>query len=180
MRNVPVLQLNADHRPLTVMPLSVLELRDAIKLIYENNACVVAEYDDYIIRSPSVSIRAPSVIALRRYVRVPRERVPFTRMNVFLRDRFCCQYCEERFSSDWLTFDHVVPQSAGGKTWWDNIVAACEPCNSMKGNRRDMVPLNWPVEPSPLQHTMAKLAEQQHRNIHPSWRAYLFPHEMAA
>ena len=55
-------------------------------------------------------MRLPSVVSLKSYVK-PTRFPAFTRFNVFLRDRFTCQYCGERED---LTFDHVVPRSKGG------------------------------------------------------------------
>src|SRR5262249_27868285 len=94
---------------------------------------VVAEYDQ-VVRSPSVTMRIPSVIVLRDYQPTPK-RVAFTRFNVFLRDRFTCQYCGARHRSADLTFDHVVPRSKGGLTSSENIVAACHACNQGKDDR---------------------------------------------
>ena len=71
--------------------------------------------------SPSFAMRLPSVIALKEYMPAAR-RPAFTRFNVFLRDRFACQYCGERFQAHELTFDHVVPRSRGGRTTWRNVV----------------------------------------------------------
>ena len=73
----------------------------------------------------------PSVIALRQFVR-PSEFPAFTRFNVFLRDRFSCQYCG---NEQHLTFDHVTPRRLGGRTTWENILTACAPCNMRKGGR---------------------------------------------
>ena len=53
----------------------------------------------------------------------------FTRFNVFLRDKFSCQYCG---SGEELTFDHLLPRSKGGETNWDNVVTACSACNVKK------------------------------------------------
>jgi len=85
-------------------------------------------------RSPSIEMRLPSVIALKEYVQAARNPA-FTRFNVFLRDRFSCQYCGEPYPSHDLTFDHVVPRSRGGRTVWANVVTACSYCNLLKGNR---------------------------------------------
>ena len=76
-------------------------------------------------------MRLPSVVSLKTYIR-PTRNPAFTRFNVFLRDRFECQYCGD---DDDLTFDHVIPRSRGGRTTWDNVVAACAPCNLSKGGR---------------------------------------------
>ena len=102
-------------------------MADAVRNVYEDKISVVAEYDQ-MVRSPSIAMRLPSVVALREYRPMPT-RVAFTRFNVFLRDRFRCQYCGGAFTAKELTFEHVVPRSLGGKMAWDNIVAACEPCN---------------------------------------------------
>jgi 5-methylcytosine-specific restriction endonuclease McrA len=61
---------------------------------------------------------------------VPTKAVPFTRATLFLRDEFTCQYCGYKGKD--LTFDHVMPKSRGGKTRWDNVVAACQSCNLRK------------------------------------------------
>jgi len=81
-----------------------------------------------------MQIKLPSVIALKEYV--PQMRNPaFTRFNVFLRDRFSCQYCGTGLPASELTFDHVIPRSKGGRTTWTNVVAACSPCNLRKANK---------------------------------------------
>ena len=102
---------------------------------------IVANYDR-AVHSPSVEMKLPSVVSLKTYVK-PSTHPAFTRFNVFLRDRFCCQYCGTRED---LTFDHLLPRSRGGNTTWINVVAACSPCNLKKGNltpdEADMWPRN--------------------------------------
>jgi 5-methylcytosine-specific restriction endonuclease McrA len=92
---------------------------------------IVSHYDR-VVRSPSFAMRLPSVVSLKSYIPAAR-RPAFTRFNVFLRDRFTCQYCNTHASAEDLTFDHVIPKSMGGLTMWENVVAACEPCNLRKG-----------------------------------------------
>jgi len=116
----PALVLNADYQPLSYYPLSVWDWRQAIKAVFLDRVNVVSEYDR-LVRSAHMAIRLPSIIALKTYVRPP-ERPAFTRFNVFLRDGFSCQYCG---STEDLTFDHVIPRSRGGRTTWENVVAAC-------------------------------------------------------
>ncbi|MET4103669.1 5-methylcytosine-specific restriction endonuclease McrA [Roseovarius sp. MBR-78] len=130
LRQFPALVLNADYRPLSYYPLSLWTWQEAIKAVCADRVDIVAQYDHWV-RSPSTEIRIPSVIVLRDYVK-PQKRVAFTRFNLFLRDEFRCQYCGAR---DNLTFDHVVPRARGGRTSWENVVAACSPCNLRKGSR---------------------------------------------
>ncbi len=127
------LVLNADFRPLSYFPLSIWSWQDTVKAVFLDRVSVISEYERKI-HSPSFEMRLPSVIALKEYVPAAR-RPAFTRFNVFLRDRFHCQYCGGDFATNELTFDHVVPKSRGGRTAWTNVVTACSPCNLLKGNQ---------------------------------------------
>jgi 5-methylcytosine-specific restriction endonuclease McrA len=91
--------------------------------------------EDEVIRTPDRRVRIPRVIQLVYYDRVPHREVRFTRRNIFYRDKSRCQYCGKVFPQRELNLDHVVPLSRGGRSAWDNVVAACVPCNSRKGNR---------------------------------------------
>ena len=115
--------LNADFRPLSYFPLSLWPWQDTIKAVFLDRVSVVSQYEREI-HSPSFEMHLPSVIALKEYVPAAR-RPAFTRFNVFLRDRFPCQYCGDGFTAHELTFDHVVPRSRGGRTGWSNVVTAC-------------------------------------------------------
>jgi HNH endonuclease len=108
----PALVLNADFQPLSYFPLSLLHWEDAVKAVVKGTHYVVEEYDR-VVRSPSIEMLLPCVLALRKYRPAPKH-VAFTRFNVFLCDRFRCQYCGGKFSSAELTFDHVLPRSRGG------------------------------------------------------------------
>jgi len=124
------LVLNADYRPLSYLPLSLWSWQEAVKAAYLDRVTIVAEYDE-VVHSPSTEIRIPSVVVLKDYVK-PAKTTAFTRFNLFLRDEFTCQYCGSRGD---LTFDHVIPRARGGKTMWENVVAACGPCNLKKGSK---------------------------------------------
>jgi 5-methylcytosine-specific restriction endonuclease McrA len=128
LKHFPALVLNADYRPLSYYPLSLWPWQEAIKAAVLDRVQIVAEYDQ-VVRSQRQEFRIPSVVVLKDYVK-PQKRVAFTRFNLFLRDEFCCQYCGSRGD---LTFDHVVPRSRGGRTTWQNVVAACSCCNLRKG-----------------------------------------------
>lgn len=100
-------------------------------LVLKEKAEVVAS-NGQVFRSEHVSMDAPSVLRLRRFVRVPyRAQAPLTRRAVFARDEWTCQYCGAPAEN----LDHVVPKSRGGMHTWENVVAACRRCNSRKENR---------------------------------------------
>jgi 5-methylcytosine-specific restriction endonuclease McrA len=129
----PALVLNADYRPLSYFPLSTWSWQDAVKAVFLERVSILSEYEQ-VVHSPSREFPLPSVIALKTYIPATK-RPAFTRFNVFLRDRFSCQYCGEALPAERLTFDHIVPRSRGGRTTWETVVAACSGCNLMKGNR---------------------------------------------
>ncbi len=168
----PALVLNADFRPLSYYPLSLWSWQDAIKAVFLDRVNIVANYEK-AVRSPSFEMLLPSVVSLKTFVK-PSTNPAFTRFNVFLRDRFSCQYCGE---NDDLTFDHLLPRSRGGQTTWINVVAACSPCNLRKGNRTPHEAAMFPAQ-MPFQPTVHHL----HRNgrlfppnyLHESWLDYLY------
>ena len=120
INDCPALVLNADFRPLSYFPLSLWSWQDSVKAVFLDRVNIVSEYER-IVRSPGFAMHLPSVIALKNYIPLSR-RPAFTRFNVFLRDRFVCQYCASALPAAELTFDHVVPRSRGGRTTWQNVV----------------------------------------------------------
>jgi 5-methylcytosine-specific restriction endonuclease McrA len=168
----PALVLNADFRPLSYYPLSLWSWQDAIKAVFLDRVNIVEQYDR-AVHSPSLEMKLPSVVSLKTYVR-PSTHPAFTRFNVFLRDKFSCQYCGSR---DDLTFDHLTPRSRGGHTTWINVVAACSVCNLRKGSMTPAESGMWPSQ-MPFQPSVHHL----HRNgrlfppnyLHESWLDYLY------
>lgn len=168
----PALVLNADFRPLSYYPLSLWHWQDAVKAVFLERVNIVSQYDR-IVHSPSFEFRLPSVVSLKNYVR-PAKYPAFTRFNVFLRDKFTCQYCG---CQEELTFDHVTPRSKGGTTTWKNVVAACSPCNLKKGGKLPKEARMWPN-----QHPVQPTVYQLHANgrlfppnfLHKSWMDYLY------
>jgi 5-methylcytosine-specific restriction endonuclease McrA len=80
-------------------------------------------------------IRVPRVIVLVTFDRMPKRHVRYSRVNVFTRDKYTCQYCGVRPARTELNLDHVVPRSLGGRTTWENVVCSCVDCNRRKGGR---------------------------------------------
>jgi 5-methylcytosine-specific restriction endonuclease McrA len=128
------LLLNSDYQPL-----DVLSWTDALSLLFREKVRVVVSYEDWEVSSPSVTLKVPAVLVLSKYQK-HRPLVRFSRLNVYSRDHFQCQYCgvssktgDIRLRD--LTFDHVIPSSRGGGTSWQNIVTCCERCNRAKADR---------------------------------------------
>ncbi len=172
LRDHPALVLNADYRPLSYFPLSLWPWQEAIKATFLDRVSVVAEYDA-VARSPSRSMRLPSVVVLKDYVK--RARYPaFTRFNLFLRDEFTCQYCGARGE---LTFDHVLPRSRGGRTEWENVVAACGRCNLRKANltpREAGMTLRTPPRRPEAMELQNKGRKFPPNFLHESWLDFLY------
>lgn len=140
--SAPVLVLNAD-----LGPLHRVSLRHAIRMLCRN----VAEIHE---SEPDIRIGVfpmPKVVRLLRYI-APKWRYThgprWSRSGVMTRDRHTCAYCGKAG----LTIDHVLPVSAGGKSTWQNTVAACYDCNQRNGDRTPeqahMVLLWKPAAPS--------------------------------
>lgn len=168
----PALVLNADYRPLSYFPLSLWSWQDSIKAVFLDRVNIVEEYDREI-HSPSLALRLPSVISLKRYIK-PAKYPAFTRFNLFLRDEFSCQYCG---TLEELTFDHLIPRAYGGTTRWDNVITACAPCNLRKGGRdpreANMYPRHKPFRPTAFE--LQKKGQRFPPNfLHDSWRDYLY------
>jgi 5-methylcytosine-specific restriction endonuclease McrA len=172
LKHHPALVLNADYRPLSYYPLSLWPWQDAVKAAFLDRVDIVAEYDE-VVRSPTMTLRIPSVVVLKDYVK-PQKRVAFTRFNLFLRDEFRCQYCGDRTE---LTFDHVVPRASGGRTSWENVVAACAPCNLRKGSK-SLRQVNMALRKPPRRPGAQELLNLGRKfppgHLHESWMDFLY------
>lgn len=117
----------------TYEPLKIISWEDAMHKIVTGDAEIVEE-TDHLIRSAHAEWKLPSVIRqLNKFRR--KGKVQFSRINIYMRDAWTCQYCNNKKATKDLTFDHVLPRAQGGKTSWTNIVTACRPCNSAKEDR---------------------------------------------
>jgi len=166
-----VLVLNADAQPISYLPLSAVQWKEAITYIWLDKCNVLEWYDDWVVRSSSWETRVPAVIILKDMMR-RRRRPRFSKTNLYIRDLYTCQYCNTPYTKQSLTLDHVIPISKGGTTEWNNIVAACNPCNSKKGNRTDIKPKNMPHQPD-YYELVAKRKQLDFDIRHESWRAYI-------
>ena len=123
----PVLVLNANFEPI-----NVCTTRRAIALVLSGKANLVLNGRGEI-KTVSRTFPRPSIIRLQRMVKRPRPIVRLTKREILRRDNYTCQYCGQR--ALYLTIDHVTPRRLGGGHSWENLVAACPPCNHRKGGR---------------------------------------------
>lgn len=140
------LLLNSNYEPISVLPLSVIDWRHAIKLMYLGRVHVLETYPNWIIHSEKLALNVPSVCVTRDYFHY-KQHVKFSRYNLYMRDLFKCQYCDDVFDFDELTIDHVVPRMHGGKSTWENCVTACKSCNHSKGSQTNIKPRIKPYRP---------------------------------
>jgi 5-methylcytosine-specific restriction endonuclease McrA len=131
-------------------PLKVVSWQRAITLLTLGKVEVVEEYD-HEIRSTHLVFKCPAVIRLLGAFKRHKKPVKFSRVNIFARDHYKCQYCGTKGRLADLTYDHVTPKSQGGKTVWNNIVTSCYDCNARKRDRTPeqagMKLLSRPVQP---------------------------------
>jgi len=161
-----VLVLNASYEPI-----HICGARRALSLVVKDTAHV----EHHTGREVYAGIMLPSVIRLKRYRKVPNRVQVLTRKNVLMRDNNTCQYCGVVFVPSELTLDHVMPRSRGGISTWENLVAACGPCNREKADRTPeeaCMPLLRRPRPVTL-HT-ARGILRQHGHSMEAWRPYLF------
>ncbi len=168
MRPFRTLLLNGSYEPL-----STISWQRAITLEFREKVDVVERYDAFV-HSPRSASQLPAVCRLKRYIHVPRHPVRLSREGVLARDGGCCQYCSVRLTRTTFTLDHVLPRSRNGRDTWDNLVAACSPCNRQKGDRTPeeagMALLSTPYRPRWL---AVGRGEQVHIEHHALWEPWL-------
>jgi 5-methylcytosine-specific restriction endonuclease McrA len=113
-------------------PINVCHVHRAFVLVFCGKAEVV-ELAGVVLRTTTRSYDAPSIIRLLHLIKRAHPVAKLTRREIFLRDKFTCQYCG-LYSHD-LTLDHVIPRHRGGQHRWENLVSACRACNHRKGGR---------------------------------------------
>ena len=160
------LVLNAGYEPL-----AVVSFKRALVLVMNEKATIVAADEEHPVWGSDRSWDRPSIIILRRYVRIPSGRnVPVSRRGVLRRDAHRCAYCGGSAN----TIDHVLPRSRGGADSWENLVACCLKCNNLKGDRTPEE-MRWSMRITPRPpHGSTWLLRGVERSM-PDWDEYLAP-----
>lgn len=166
------------HRTLVLSqsyePVNIVSWKQAITLLFLGKVEVVEEYDRDI-KTTSLVIKVPAVVRLLSAFRRVKKPVKFSRINIYGRDKYTCQYCGTKHAIGDLTYDHVVPRSQGGKTTWTNIVTCCEDCNRRKKNQTPeqagMRLLKAPVQPSAAPVLVVAVSRE---SVPDAWRDYMY------
>jgi 5-methylcytosine-specific restriction endonuclease McrA len=145
-------------------PLRIGHWTRAITDLFLGKVEVIEHSRDRTIKTVGRELPMPSVVRVLRVFRRDRQRVKFSRLNIYARDRWTCQFCGQVLPSEDLTFDHVMPRSRGGKTTWENIVTCCVPCNAEKANRTPdqagMALIRRPTKPRWLPYATSKAMDR--------------------
>ncbi|MHB8574916.1 MAG: HNH endonuclease [Dehalococcoidia bacterium] len=161
----PVLVLNQNYEPI-----NICNARRAFTLLDRGKAEIL-EHGCGRLRSPSHVFELPSVIRLVYLVKRPRPQMRLTRREVFVRDRYTCQYCGRQPRE--LTLDHVFPRHRGGRHTWENLVAACKACNHRKAGRTPAeARMALAKEPRPP-HVGSYYAFYQYLDAQHAWRKFI-------
>jgi 5-methylcytosine-specific restriction endonuclease McrA len=166
MENIAVLKLDSAFKPI-----EIIGWEEAFVLTWLNKAYTV-EYSDKWVHSATQKFQIPSVIVLFRYIDEKFFTLPCTRKNILVRDENKCQYCATYFREADLTIDHVIPRSKGGLSSWNNVVAACKPCNQKK---RDYLIENAPVSliRRPKKPSYRSIIKKRVGSANLKWKQYL-------
>lgn len=182
LNKYPCLILNSDYRPLSHLPLSLWSWQDSLRALFSGRAVAVSTYEGVVVRSVTETFELPSIIALTSYHRNPMNTPTMSRKGIFLRDNYCCQYCDTRFAGDAskLSLDHLVPRSRGGELTWENTVTACMACNFQKGANgpEELGAIGMKLKRKPYVPTAAELQGRaknmkKYKIQHEDWEDYL-------
>ena len=155
-------------------PVKVISWQRALTLLFQNKVEILESYDGEV-SSPTFVIKIPAVVRLLRAFKRFRKPVKFSRVNIYARDRYSCQYCGHEKKIAELTYDHVVPRAQGGKTEWSNIVTACSDCNAAKANRTpDQAKMKLLSKPCRPEWVPALVISVSRKSVPDAWRDYIY------
>jgi len=158
-----VLVLNASYEPI-----AIVSACRALALLWNEKASLVVPRERQWISCGGESITIPSVVSLRRYVKIRPRLPPPNRRTILLRDLGICQYCGAQAEN----VDHVIPRSKGGLHRWDNVVACCKPCNSKKADKF-LKDLDMKLKRPPGDPTNICWVHNAVWKVEPCWRPYV-------
>lgn len=133
----------------------------------------VGEHGNEFIHTPNFRILVPEVILLTGFQRMPPRTVKFNRRNIYMRDHYTCQYCGVQPPKEDLTIDHIIPRSKGGRSTWENVVLACQRCNTRKGSKAPEDVGMRLLKPARRPHWLATLRSTLKGPERPIWQRFV-------
>jgi len=163
----PVLVLNASYEPV-----NICGAQRALVMLVKGTVVVEEARDVRAHRDYPV----PSVVRLKQYHWIPqRSAVQLSHKNIYLRDSYTCQYCGDGFPARLLTLDHVLPRAQGGTSCWENLVAACGPCNRRKDDKTpEQAGMTLLRRPRAMTIHTARSMMRLAGHTEESWQKYLY------
>lgn len=156
------------------MSKQVISSERAFVIWFKGNAEIISNHDVYFkLVNPDLQIKKPSIIKIKKYVNY-YGKAALNRENIFKRDNYTCAYCPEgtEHKRDFLTIDHIIPKSKGGKDTWENLITACKGCNNLKADLSLKVfKKDFHVHPKKPHHLMML---KNVGYIYDEWKPYLF------
>jgi hypothetical protein len=162
------LLLNASYEPLRF-----IDQKKIIKLLYKNKVEVI-DYWDKHISSIDTTYKMPATVVIKRFVNIQNLRqFRFSKLGVYNRDKWKCQYCNIPVNLTSATIDHVIPRANGGKTIWQNCVTSCQKCNTKKGSKSlQESNMKLQTEPKIPSHFILLQGVKEKQVSHESWENY--------
>lgn len=166
------LVLNASYEVM-----KIVNWKKAVTWFFLDKVDIIEEYDENIL-TPSIAMKIPAVVKYRKLIRPKYRALKFSRINIYARDNYLCQYCVKKFAQPKLTLDHVIPKSRGGPSSWTNCVSCCVPCNVKKADRTpkeaNMKLLQEPKQPNQAE-AFALAMKVKATTIPDVWKNYSLP-----
>lgn len=137
----------------------------------------VREFDNAIhYCNGTKTMRAPTILIAKNFNKMPKKsfRGKPSKEAIWIRDGGIDQYTGRRLTKEDATVDHILPQSKGGDSSWENLALTSKEINTKKGNKLNheigLKLIRDPKAPKPIPLS-ALIREIKHRD----WKNFL-PH----
>jgi hypothetical protein len=139
-----VLVLNTDYSPHDIWEwqhaMTKFLCTNSVRAVFDENGMVK---HDFVVRDGQGNKHElPAVLVLTKDVKAHHGMAPYTKLNIYARDMWTCQYCGTELKDRECTIDHVIPRAHWNPrrfhfrlSSFENVVTSCGPCNKIKRNQ---------------------------------------------
>jgi len=186
--NLPVLQLNKNWNPMSIIPIwkamskigneraVILDPETYQKYTLDEWRKVEVKEGDRFIQTAHAQIKVPEIMILTEYDKADLREVKLSKRNLLIRDNYTCQYTGKLLTMDTATMDHVIPQTRGGKSTWENLVMCCTEANAKKADK-SLAESGFKLAVKPCKPkwnpVFARFAHLANRNVPASWKQFI-------